>query len=343
MRLPRRRNASTRPVREQVVVIAGGSSGIGRETARQLGARGASVVVAGRNGEALRAAVDEVEERGGRGLAVVTDVTESPQVEELARRSVESFGRIDTWVNAAAVSAYGELADMPVDEIVRVVEIGLLGQLHGVKAALPILRRQGAGTIIGVSSVFGVRAVPLQVPYSVAKHGVTALYEGLRLEEQRRGSGVKVSVVMPSSINTPLYDNARSWMGSRPRPVPPVYEPAVVARALVAVAGKPRRHVVVGGSGAQLYALQRLSPALVDRLFMVGDAFFQLQQRAEPDGGQSNLHHPSAGEGAVDGAFGRHSLRHSAYTATVGLHPGVARAVTTVAATAAVGRGRWRM
>src|SRR5687768_3498610 len=139
-----------RPIPDQVVVITGASQGIGRETALQLAVQRASVVLAARNEEALRELATQVERLGGTAEVVVTDVSEWPQVEALATRAVERFGRIDTWVNNAAVSVYGTVDILTAEEMERVIRVNLLGQMYGTLAALPHLKREGGGTIIHV-------------------------------------------------------------------------------------------------------------------------------------------------------------------------------------------------
>ena len=327
------RGSKPRPVGEQVIVVIGASSGIGRGIALEAGRRGASVVVAARGATALHALVEEIHERGGRGIAVVADVTQWDEVRLVADRAVAAFGAIDTWVNCAAVSVFGEIADVPVGELERVLQVNLMGQVHGIKAALPVLRGQGRGTIIGISSVLGVRAVPLQAAYCASKHGVEGLYESLRLEERRAKSGVRVTTVLPSPINTPFYDVAPSRMGVRPAPIPPLYPPSAVARAVLFAATHERRRIIVGGTGAQLAALQRCSPALVDRLLMLRQQIFKRQQRPDADDGRSNLYEPSPG-GGVAGSYGHLTFRRSGYTSTIGQHPALARLLLGVAAAA---------
>jgi len=305
---------------QRVVVITGASSGIGRESARLFAARGAAVVLAARGEPALHATAEEVTQAGGTALVVPTDVAVWAQVQHLGRAARERFGRIDVWVNNAAVSGYGELNTLPVEVIDRILDVDLRGQVYGVKAVLPILRAQRHGTIIGVSSGLGVRAVPLMIPYCIAKSGVNALYEGLRLEERHAKSGVRVTVILPASVDTPFYDSAASWMGVRPAPIPPVYQPRAVAEAIVFAADHPRRDIYVGAA-AQLAMLQRLSPALTDRLLTAGGQVFARQQRNEPDRGQSNLTEPTPGNGAVDGGVVRFALPRSRWTRLVGFHP----------------------
>ncbi len=158
------------------------------------------------------------------------------------------------------------------------------------------------------------------------------------MEEQKAGSGVRLTTILPSSINTPLFDHALSTMGVRPAPVPPVYQPEVVAKAVVFAATHPRRDIYVGAAARQLDLLERLSPALADRLLATGGQIVRRQQRRrEPDQGQSNLHAASdTGAGAVHGQFGRFALRHSVYTRTFGHHPHAGRLAAGAALALAV-------
>jgi NAD(P)-dependent dehydrogenase (short-subunit alcohol dehydrogenase family) len=183
---------------------------------------------------------------------VPTDDADAEQVQALAVAALERFGRIDTWVNGASVTTYGDLVDIPTADITRMLEVNLLGQVHGLKAALTVMREQRSGTVIAISSGLGARAVPLQAPSCASKRGVIALMESVRMEEARARSGVPLTTVLSSSINTPLLDHALSTMGVRPAPVPPVYRPEVVAEAIVYAATRPRRDVYVGAAARQL-------------------------------------------------------------------------------------------
>ena len=328
-----RTGTKPRPLGEQVIVIVGASSGIGREIALQAADAGATLVVAARQEGALDTLVEEIHRRGGRGIPVVTDVAEWDQVRLVAERAVAAFGAIDTWVNCAAVSVFGDVADVAVEEIERVLRVNLMGQIHGTKAALPVMRGQGRGTIIGISSVLGVRAVPLQAAYCASKHGVEGLYESLRLEERRARSGVRVTTVLPSPINTPFYDAAPSRMGVRPAPIPPLYPASAVAEAVLLAAVHERRRIIVGGTGAQLAVLQRFSPAFVDRFLMLGQQIFKRQQRPDPDDGRSNLYEPRP-SGSVAGSYGHLTLGRSAYTRALGQHPARSRLLFGMAAAA---------
>lgn len=333
----RARRSPRPPLSDQVVVITGASSGIGRATAHRFAQHGATVVLAARNEEALRAAAGEVERLGGTALTVPTDVGEWDQVQTLARTAQERFGRIDTWVNGAVVSSYGPLVDTPVEALDRVLQVGLRGQVYGARAVLPIMRSQGGGIIIGISSVLGVRAVPLQVAYCVAKHGTTALYEGLRVEERIAGSGVEITTILPATVNTPFYDIVPSFMGTRPPMVPPVYQPSAVVDAVIRAATRPTRHVFIGAAAPPLAALQRLSPRALDVVLTTAGSVFVRNRTQPPDGGQSNHHQPLPGAGATVG-HARVALPRSRYTRTVGFHPGKATAAAATVAALLVAR-----
>lgn len=311
----------TKPLGDQVVVIVGASSGIGRKAALGFAAAGASVVVAARDHDALEELVSQMTAAGGDALAIRADVVNWDDVNAVAERAVERFGRIDTWVNAAAVSVFGDVADVAMADLDRVLQVGLLGQVHGVKTALPIMRRQGGGTIIGIGSVLGLRGIPVQAAYSAAKHGVEGFYESVRMEERLARSGVRLTTILPSSINTPFYDDVKSCMSERPAPLPPLYHPEAVAEAILHAAVHPGRHVIVGGTGAFLALLQRLSPALTDHVLSVGGQVKKRQRRGEPDRGQSNLYRPPPGPRRVHGSFGHLSMRRSLYTRLLAQHP----------------------
>jgi short-subunit dehydrogenase len=316
-----------RPINEQVVVITGASSGIGRETALEFGRRRASVVLAARNETALNEVAKEIEALGGQALPVITDVAVWEDVQRLAEQAVDRFGRIDTWVNNAAVSTYGAVEDLTVEEIERVLRVNLLGQVYGVKAVLPHLKGQNRGTIINVSSEVGERAIPLQAPYSASKHGVKGFTESLRLELKHEQSGVNVTLILPASINTPFFVHSRSKLGVKPKPPPPVYQPEAVAEAIVYAAEHPLRDVYVGGASKMMTLMQRVSPSLTDRFMLMRGMAFEQQRTDEPDDREDTLFAPSVGTGSSTGEFGDHAQSRSIYTEVVGFHPNLGRAL----------------
>ena len=254
---------------QQVVVVTGASSGIGRETALLLAERGACVVAVARNETALATLVQDIQTTGGQAEAVVADVADYGAVERAGDRAIERFGRIDTWINNAAVSIYAQFDSIEPDGLDRVVRVDLLGQMFGSKVALAKMQAAGRGTIVNVGSVLSDRGVQLQVPYVASKHGVAGFTEALRLEVKETTPDIDVVLILPSSINTPFFDHARSKLGTLPAPIPPVYDPRVVAEAIVHAAEHGGREIVVGGAG------KLLPPAsaeldLMDRYMMLG-------------------------------------------------------------------------
>jgi short-subunit dehydrogenase len=310
-----------RALGQQVVVVTGASSGVGRETALQVAQAGGSVVVAARNTEALESLATEVARLGGAATTVPTDVSEWSEVEALAQRALDEHGRVDTWVNCAAVALYGTVAELDVAEIDRVLDVILKGQIYGMKAALSVMQPAGTGTIINVASALGVRSVPLQAAYCAAKAGIRGFTQSLRMELEHEQVPVRVCTVLPSSINTPLFDHARSRMGVKPKPVPPIYEPSVVASAILAVAQRPQDEVVVGGGGKMLTLVERLAPRLADRLLLGPGKTWSKQRTSESDDGVDNLFTASRGPGAVGGDFGSKAKSSSLYTELLELHP----------------------
>jgi len=324
-----------RPISEQVVVITGASQGIGRETALLLARKGASIVAAARNDMALDTLVSEIRRSGGQAESVVADVAAFEAVEAIADRAIERFGRIDGWVNNAAVSVYARVDGLSADEIERVVQVNLLGQIYGSKVAAKRMQASGRGAIVNVGSALSERAVPLQSVYVATKHGIAGFTEALRLELMETAPGIAVVLILPSSINTPLFDFARSKLGVMPMPVPPVYEPRVVAESIAYALEHGGRDIVVGGWGKLLILGQRLSSSLLDRYMVQGRRLEMQQRTGRPDHPRDNLFEPSTGPGSTRGEFGKGAKPVSVYTHELELHPMRKRALTLVAALAA--------
>jgi short-subunit dehydrogenase len=224
-------------------------------------------------------------------------------------------------VNCAAVALYGTVAEVEVSEIDRVLDVILRGQIYGMKAALSVMQPTGTGTIVNVASALGVRSVPLQSAYCAAKAGIRGFAQSLRMELAYEQVPVRVCTVLPSSINTPLFTHARSRMGVKPKPVPPVYEPSVVARTILTVAQHPQDEVVVGAGGKMLTLVERLAPRLADQLLLGPGRTLGKQRTSEDDDGGDNLFTASTGSGAVDGDFGARAKSSSLYTEVFELHP----------------------
>lgn len=310
-----------RPLSEQVVVIVGASSGIGRASALAFAARGARVVCAARGTQALDTLVGGIQKDGGTAVAVPTDIADPAAVRSLAQLAEQLYGRIDTWVNVAAVGVWGRVEDITDAEFDRVMRVNFLGHVHGVHAALPPLRRAGGGTIIGISSAEGVRAVPLQAPYAASKFALRALYDCLRSELAQDGEPITVTTILPASVDTPFFEHARSKLGAMVKPPPPVYAPELVAENIVYAAAHPRREIPVGGAAAALILAQRFAPALTDALLSIRLFGADTQRTGRPDNGVDNLDNAIDGPGQVHGSFPGRVLQHSPFTRLIGRLP----------------------
>lgn len=310
-----------KPIEEQVVVVFGASSGIGRETALRFAKRGAKVVASARGQEGLDSLVAEIRAQGGEATAVAAEAADVQQVKAVANRAVEAYGRLDTWVHVAAVSIFAPFEQTTPEEFRRVMEVNLLGQVHGAMAALPHLKREGRGALIHVSSVEAKRSVPLQSAYAASKQGVHGFLEVLRVELQHAGVPISVTEVMPASINTPLFNKARTKLGVKPMPPPPIYQPSVVAETILHAAEHPTREIFAGGAGKALSLAQRISPSLVDA-YQVRKGF-RSQQTDEPKPADApdNLFQPLPGYDTVEGDFSDQAKSKSYYD-WLEMHPG---------------------
>jgi NAD(P)-dependent dehydrogenase (short-subunit alcohol dehydrogenase family) len=322
-----------KPINEQVVVIIGASSGIGRETALRFAERGAKVVVAARSEPGLVSLVSEIAAQGSEAAYAVCDVTDFAQVEGVAETAVRTFGRIDTWVQVAAVSVYAAFEETTLEEFQRVLDVNFMGQVHGAKAALPHLRREGRGALITISSVESIVSLPLHSAYAASKHAVEGAFDALRLELLADEVPISITSVKPATVNTPFFNNSLSKLGVKPKGPPPIYQPAVVADCVLYAAEHPVRDLFAGGAGKMMAMSQMLTPRLLDAaLARFG---IPLQRTDDPTDGRSNLYAPRVEDSRTEGDYGTFAMRFSPYT-WLETHPG-ARAMAIAGVLAGAG------
>ncbi len=310
-----------RPLDEQVVVVLGASSGIGRASARQLAARGAKVVVSARSEEALASVVAEITGSGGEATSVVADVVDFEQVQHVASFAAETYGRIDTWVNCAAVSVFAGFQDTTPEEFRRLSEVNYLGQVHGALAALPHLQASGRGALIAVSSLESIVSLPNHAAYSASKCAVEGAIDALRRELMAAELPVSVTSVKPGTINTPLFSNSRNKMDVKPKGPPPYYQPNVVADCVVYAAEHPVRDLFAGGSALAMAITQFLAPGLMDRYLSRIGVRQERTTEPSPTDTAGNLDQPSSNP-RVEGDFSGRARRSSLLT-WAQLHPKV--------------------
>jgi NAD(P)-dependent dehydrogenase (short-subunit alcohol dehydrogenase family) len=287
----------------RVVVIVGGSAGVGRATARRFAADGADVALLARGRAGLEAAAREVEAAGRRALAIPTDVVDPEAVEAAAARVEEELGPLDVWVNNAMATVYAPITETSPDEFRRATEVTYLGSVWGTMAALRRMVPRDRGTIVQVGSALAYRGIPLQAAYCGAKHALQGFLESLRAELVHDGSGVHVTMVQLPALNTPQFTWARTKLPRKPQPVPPIFQPEVAAEAIVWAARHRRREVYVGWPTVRTVLGNRVAAGLGD--VFLGKTGYESQMRDEPvePDRRDNLFEPVDGDHGAHGAF----------------------------------------
>ncbi|MFF7160246.1 SDR family oxidoreductase [Streptomyces sp. NPDC008086] len=301
----RRPREGALPKRGRAVVVTGASGGVGRAAARAFAARGDRVALLARGREGLAAAADEVQRAGGEALVVTVDMADAKAVEDAAQKVVDAFGHIDVWVNNAFAGIFAPFTEITPDEFRRVTEVTYLGYVFGTRAALRHMLPRDRGTIVQVGSALAYRGVPLQSAYCGAKHAIQGFNESLRCELLRDGSRVRTTMVQMPALNTPQFDWVLSRMPGRARPVAPVYQPEVAARAIVHAAGHARRREYwVGGATVATLMANAVVPGFLDR-YLARTGFDAQRDEGEREG-PANLWTPADGAHGRDfGAHGR--------------------------------------
>src|SRR3954471_7852400 len=291
-----------------VTVITGASAGVGRATAREFAKRGDAIALLARNEDGLEAAAREVRELGGRALAIPTDVADAAGVEAAAERATTELGDIDVWVNVAMATILAPMWDIEPDEFRRTTEVTYLGQVYGTMAALKRMRARDAGTIVQVGSALAYRGIPLQSAYCGAKHAIRGFTDSLRTELMHEKSGVRITTVHLPALNTTQFGLVRTRMPRMPRPVPPVFQPEVAARAIVWASEHPqRREHWVAGSTVMTILGSRLAPGWIGDRYLAKSGS-DSQQTDEPADERRRktdyLFSPVPGDHGAHGTFG---------------------------------------
>lgn len=248
-------------VKGKVVVITGASSGVGRAAAVELARHGTTLILAARREQPLREVAAECEELGAKAITVITDVTDATAMKQLAKAAIDFAGKIDVWVNNAGVLAAGPFEETPVEVHDQVVQINLIGYIHGAHAALPYFKQQGHGILINNISVGGWFPTPYAVGYSASKFGLRGFSEALR-GELHNWPNIHVCDLFPAFLDTPGIQHAANYTGKYLKPAPPVYDPMKVARAIVSLIASPQPSKIVGAAAGFLKLAYALFPTL---------------------------------------------------------------------------------
>ncbi len=324
-----------KPVHEQVVLITGASSGIGRQSALRFAQAGARVVAVARNAEALAELVAEITTASGSAVSAVADVADAGQLSAAADLAVATFGRIDTWVNDAGVGMYTKILDTPIEDDRRLFETNFWGLVNGSRIAVPHLVRAGGGALINLGSEVSEVSIPVQGMYATSKHAVMGFTDALRDEVLHDGLPVSVTLIKPAAINTPFARHAKNNLDRDATLPPPVYAVDLVADQILHAAAHGSRQLYAGGGGLLTAGLNQLFPGLVDQVMALVGVKQQLADRPA-DKSNEGLH-ASRGfhraEGDVD--RDRYVQRHSLYG--VARRNPVVSAAVAAAALAVVG------
>jgi NAD(P)-dependent dehydrogenase (short-subunit alcohol dehydrogenase family) len=269
--------------------------------------------VAARGEDGLAAAVEEIERAGSQALAVPCDVAEQAQNEELVRRALQRFGRIDTFVANAIVTVYAEVEDLEPDELRRVMDVNFFGVAYGFWASLPALK-ESRGTFLHVSSALAYRGIPLQAAYCSSKAAARTFLESARVELQKHRYDVAVSLVLPGAVNTPQFDRDRQKLGKQPQPVPPIYEPEPYAKAVLRCAEKPIRELPVSWGAQKLLWGQKLSPRAGDLVLRRIGWKNQHTGEDKPVDSPDNLFETLPGDPGAHGRFDGQAKSSTAWT-----------------------------
>jgi short-subunit dehydrogenase len=331
-------NVRLKKLEDQTIVITGASSGIGLVTARLAAKRGARVVLNARNEEALKNVAEEINGAGGNASYVAGDVGQLQDVRRIANEAVQRFGGFDTWVNNAGVSIYGPILDQSLEDHRRLFQTNYWGVVHGAMVACEYLRKSG-GALINVGSTLSDRAIPVQGTYCASKHAVKGYTDALRMELEKEGSPISVTLIKPAAIDTPYIDHAKNLLATEPLNPPPVYAPETVAHAILHCAEHPERDVFVGAGGMALSEIGHHAPRVTDKVMEA--TMFDLQRSDEPrqHSRRDSLHTPGE-DGRERGNYPGHVAESSLYT-QVSLHPWAAGAL--VAGIAFAGARLWRL
>jgi short-subunit dehydrogenase len=305
-------NSATRKVSRGVVVITGGSSGIGRCTAGLFAKHGWSVGLISRSAPALQAAYEDIAAYGVPGAIEQGDVTDIAAL-ELAARSIESkLGPIDVWINSAGNGTFARFVDTPQQEFERVTDVTYHGTVNGTRVALRRMLPRDRGRIINVCSGIAFHGMPLLTSYSGAKYAVRGFSQALQTELARDRSNVTVSTIFPPAVNTPFFDHAVSRMGRMGRPMWPVYQPIVVAKAIWLSVHTPRDEVRISFTTVFFSLFTRYFPGTIKRMIRSMSYEKQLADNATTSKRyRPTLFQASKTHSSVQGGFGKRARKHS--------------------------------
>jgi short-subunit dehydrogenase len=268
----------------KVAVVTGASAGIGRAIAIAFAEAGFDVALLARGRAGLDAAAADVRALGRRAITIPTDVADYAQVAAAAKQIEQDFGQIEVWVNDAMTTSFAPSWDVLPDDFTRAVEVTFLGQVWGTMVALEYMRPRDRGSIVNIGSALAFIGIPLQSAYCASKFACRGFVESVRAELLHEGSNVTLGMVHMPAVNTTQFGWCQTTLDRHPQPVPPIYEPDVVAKHVVNAALDGRRSKIVGSWNHLVVAAGRLTPAYGNHYAALGAWESQLtDQPIAPD------------------------------------------------------------
>lgn len=286
----------------RVVVITGGTAGVGRATARRFARAGDAVAVLARGHDRLAATVSEIHRLGACGLGIAADVAHADQVEAAAVRVERELGPIDVWINNAMTTAFGPVDRITPAELQRITDVCYHGFVWGTRAALAHMRPRNRGVIIQVGSALAYRAIPLQAAYCGAKHAIRGFTDALRSLLLHDGVEIALCMVQLPAMNTPQFGWCLNRMERAPQPVPPIFQPEIAADAIYRASHHPRREILLGWPTIKAVVGNKLAPGIADRYLASRGYEGQLTDRPNPHA-PANLFEPVPGDRGAHGTF----------------------------------------
>lgn len=291
----------------KVAVITGAGAGVGRATADEFARQGFDVALLSRDPHRLKRAAEHARKCGVRALPISTDVADAAAVDTAAEQVEVELGPIDVWVNVAMATVFAPVEKLTADEVERGTRVTYLGQVHGMMSALKRMRVRNQGAIVNVGSALAYRSVPLQSIYCGAKAAIRGFTDSLRSELIHDKLDIWLTVVDLPAVNTPQFDWALNKTGRKAKPVAPIFEPEVAARAIFFAATHKRREVWAGWPTVKAILANRLAPGIIDRYLSTAGYSGQLSNQAIRPDAPSNLFEPVRGNYAAHGRFDERS------------------------------------
>lgn len=294
----------------KVIVITGASAGVGRAIAQELAKRGAKLGLIARGEEKLTSTVKEVEQLGGEALACAVDVSDEVALEEAAARIEDHFGNIDIWINNAMVTMLGKVEDLKTEEIRRVMDVNFMGSVNGVQVANRRFLLRDQGHIIQIGSALAYLSIPLQSAYCASKHAIRSFLQSLRIELKIKKSQILLSEIHLPAVNTPQFEWMKNHMPKHPMPVPPIFEPSVVGRAVSFIIDQPRREMWLGGPTVKSILAAKFLPRIAE--WKLSRSGIRDQQTSlAPPTHQNNMWRPLKTDYGARGIFSRDAKTRS--------------------------------